>query len=697
MEIRNHSIKVLKTTFILFIFLLFLGLNKTTGTKVLAAGKTTNVGSQINMGQSLKPDDYLQSSNGKYQAVLQEDGNFVLYDNNQKAVWYTNTSNKQTSSNYNLLMQTDGNLVLYGENNSILWGAGTDGFSGKNFSLKLNDDGSLVILSDGKTIWQMGADISIGNQLKMGQTMWVNQYLTSSNGRYRAKVQEDQNLVIYDNSNNSAIWELGTDKAGTFKDNRLVMQEDGNLVAYGRNYNFIWGSGTDNAQGTDFTLTLNDDGTLSVTSTTGTLWTSSRGKVGNLGDTLSAQSTDKIMWTNQHLTSANGAYRATIQDDGNLVIYDNNNNTVWATFQYSGSGKTDNRLVMQADGNLVAYSQDDKLLWASGTDRAKGPAFSLKLNNDGTLSILSDGTVIWTNTRGKVGNLGNVLSADQIMWTNQYLTSSNGKYIAKVQQDGNFVVYDSTNNIPIWATFKYSDSGKTDNRVVMQSDGNLVAYTQDNKALWESGTDKGKGPSYFLRLDDDGYLRIFKDGSSIWDNVPPQPTPPAPSNIDSSNWGRPVNSNDDLANLSEGDLIARTLYSEAIATDEGMDSVAWCIINRKTLNVSGNAYYGSSYSWIVRAPQQFTGLTGTNAQYYEGQGRNPDINSNKWTMSVKIAKIMVQYQADRVSLERYITNSIGRRRYYLSASYYSGHSTADMVDPIEIGDNTFFFYSEEGR
>lgn len=64
------------------------------------------------------------SSNKLYFAILQSDGNFVVYNdtisnNNPNPIWSTNTFG--LSSNYLILQQSDGNLVLYDNNNNPIW------------------------------------------------------------------------------------------------------------------------------------------------------------------------------------------------------------------------------------------------------------------------------------------------------------------------------------------------------------------------------------------------------------------------------------------------------------------------------------------------------------------------------------------------------------------------------------------------
>jgi len=55
-----------------------------------------------------------------------------------------------------------------------------------------------------------------------------------------------------------------------------------------------------------------------------------------------------------------------MQDDGNLVLYDSLNKTLWAT-NTTGQGTVPFKLTIQDDGNLVLKDSTNKLLWASDT------------------------------------------------------------------------------------------------------------------------------------------------------------------------------------------------------------------------------------------------------------------------------------------------------------------------------------------
>ena len=97
------------------------------------------------------------------------------------------------------------------------------------------------------------------------------------------------------------------------------MQDDGNVVVYDGSSTALWASNTSGNPGAY--LNLSDSGALSVVSTTGShLWAGP----GELA--LNAS-----LATGQTLRSPSGAYRLTMQGDGNLVEQDAANTVVWAS------------------------------------------------------------------------------------------------------------------------------------------------------------------------------------------------------------------------------------------------------------------------------------------------------------------------------------------------------------------------------
>ncbi|MGW6446375.1 LysM peptidoglycan-binding domain-containing protein [Lentzea sp. NPDC055074] len=88
-----------------------------------------------------------------------------------------------------------------------------------------------------------------------------------------------------------------------------------------------------------YMLTLQSDGNLVLSENTGTVWASG--------------------------TDGKGAVRATLQDDGNFVLYTSDDNAVWSTGTQGNEGS---RLVLQDDRNLVVFGSDGGARWASNTN-----------------------------------------------------------------------------------------------------------------------------------------------------------------------------------------------------------------------------------------------------------------------------------------------------------------------------------------
>jgi hypothetical protein len=115
----------------------------------------------------------------------------------------------------------------------------------------------------------------------------------------------------------------------------------------------------------------------------------------------------------QEMDSPNGRFRATMQTDGNFVIYDRGS-AIWATGT-QGTGRPPYRLAVQPDGNLVIYgsSANDVSLggygvctansaciatWATGTQGSGSAPYTLKMQDDGNL-VLYDSTsrAVWAS------------------------------------------------------------------------------------------------------------------------------------------------------------------------------------------------------------------------------------------------------------------------------------------------------------
>ena len=232
----------------------------------------SSLGSVIDGGKVISAGNYLLSPNGNCKAVMQGDGNFVIYKSG-KAIWCSAT-NTSAFSSYFATMQTDGNFVIYGQNGSsktAVWASQTckGAVSGYKYQLRLNDSGRLDVINtknSNQLIWNNTSQISYHNNLNVGEKM------LSPNGKYTAEFQTDGNFVLYDISTSTKIplWNSRTFVSDSplraTKGSIVKMQEDGNLVIYDSANKAIWYSKTAvGAQsGYVYKLILTDNGKLEI-------------------------------------------------------------------------------------------------------------------------------------------------------------------------------------------------------------------------------------------------------------------------------------------------------------------------------------------------------------------------------------------------------------------------------------------------
>lgn len=101
--------------------------------------------STLSAGQSLEPGQALWSADGRYEAIMQTDGNFVEYGPSG-VVWASHTG----VAGSRIVMQTDGNLVIYTPSGSAVWATATHGADGAYI---LQNDSNSVIYFAGIPLW----------------------------------------------------------------------------------------------------------------------------------------------------------------------------------------------------------------------------------------------------------------------------------------------------------------------------------------------------------------------------------------------------------------------------------------------------------------------------------------------------------------------------------------------------------------
>jgi len=102
---------------------------------------------RLNPGQWLVTNQSIRSPGGRFQLVLQRQGNAVLLGP-EGPLWSTSVAKRESSA---LLMKSSGILCLLGFNDEVLWQSGTQISPGA--FLVLQDDGNLVLYRDELALW----------------------------------------------------------------------------------------------------------------------------------------------------------------------------------------------------------------------------------------------------------------------------------------------------------------------------------------------------------------------------------------------------------------------------------------------------------------------------------------------------------------------------------------------------------------
>lgn len=407
-------------------------------------------GPTLAAGQVLAANQYLQSKDGHYRLVMQEDGNLVEYVGS-RPLWSSETVGHPGAW---LVMQPDGNLVVYGNAHQPLWHSKTFGSPGAR--LELQTDGNLVVYgTSGGSLW---SNQTVNPHLVSGEALAAGQYLQSSDRHYRLVMQSDGNLVEY--VGGRPLWSsmtMGNPGA------RAVMQEDGNLVVYSTNGQALWHSGTAGTKSAR--LALQPDANLVI-------YSSADAAVWANGAHQSTLEPGESLAPGQYLQASSRHQTLVMQSDGNLVLY-GDEGARWSSNTHDHPGA---RLAMQADGNLVVYGPEGKALWNAATQGHAGAR--LAVQGDGNVVIYNSANqAVWASATSGSGGLPTETAAEKaaIAWArnfaNTHDTSYNGaclKFVFDAYAAAglnlrpwvNYPINGDTYPVEIWGRFTHGTTGQ---------------------------------------------------------------------------------------------------------------------------------------------------------------------------------------------------------------------------------------------
>ncbi|NBR28879.1 MAG: hypothetical protein EBT83_10805, partial [Betaproteobacteria bacterium] len=102
-----------------------------------------SIGNTLTTNKALENNQMLESTNKNYKAVMQGDGNFVVYRAPSTFIWASG-SNGPRAANGKLVMQGDGNVCITTAANGNVWCNFSNGPVG-NYFLILRDSGDLEV------------------------------------------------------------------------------------------------------------------------------------------------------------------------------------------------------------------------------------------------------------------------------------------------------------------------------------------------------------------------------------------------------------------------------------------------------------------------------------------------------------------------------------------------------------------------
>ncbi|MGW1157642.1 hypothetical protein ACWD48_05245 [Streptomyces sp. NPDC002519] len=234
-------------------------------------------------------------------------------------------------------------------------------------------------------------------------------------------------------------------------------------------------------------------------------------------NTVNSLQPGQKLTSGHRLSSAN--VTLTMGSDGNLVAYFKTNGTsssgpaIWSSHTSGHSGAYAS---MQTDGNLVVYSSTGSALWSTHTNGHAGAYFLVQ--DDGNMVIYgagggpSTGGALWSDgTYARSTKIGSGQKLPGGWWAQTQYTR------LVMQPDGNVVIYRKHDGKALWSTGTYGHSGAY---ASMQTDGNLVVYSSTGSALWSTHTN-GHAGAYAL-LQSDGNFVVYAStggpgkGGALW-------------------------------------------------------------------------------------------------------------------------------------------------------------------------------------
>lgn len=254
------------------------------GPVTIAAGATVlwtsgPVDSTLRPGQELRAGQSVATPDGQYVLTMRRGGALAL-TSGAALLWSSRTRVPGSWA----VLQGDGNLVVYSPAGRALWSSGTGGHPGLVLALTGSGQAMLQAPTGGHAWAEPGPD----STLAAGQELRPGWYIRSANGLFQLSMSAAGRLVeaLVQPGEVAGVWYMrGPAVAGS----TAVMQADGNLVVRAPSGRPVWTSGTAGRPGATLAVTAAAD--LLLRRGGATLWDS---RSATLGTTIVADAVGQL-------------------------------------------------------------------------------------------------------------------------------------------------------------------------------------------------------------------------------------------------------------------------------------------------------------------------------------------------------------------------------------------------------------------
>lgn len=240
-------------------------------------------------------------------------------------------------------------------------------------------------------------EVGTQDRLNAGQELTKDQRIPSPNGEYTLIMQDDSNLVLY-KKGKGPIWARGNTAGNSAE--KLVFRGDGELELLTWSGRQKWVTGTAGRGKSNSFFAIRDDGNMVIETDGQIVWSSKTGPEIPMARKDRMKGGERLL-AGEALTSPNGKFKLTFQDDGNFVLYEGSEPR-WASGSRS-YGQGGGWLLLTTDGNMTSFDDDQSSRWSSRTRyRRTGGDCELIVQDDGAAVLKLDGVTIWAVNGGSV-------------------------------------------------------------------------------------------------------------------------------------------------------------------------------------------------------------------------------------------------------------------------------------------------------